>query len=203
MRKLLLLSAIIFFCGIVSAQKTALEKVVDSSCKCLNGLRGKIKNGDDFNKLGQGCIMSAAAPYLEEIAKDEGISMDSLDSDGGEKLGQKIGIKLATSCPAFLEMYAQYGQNEEESSVVKGTVKGTITLVDPSSGNFTLTIKDDAGKLTKLTWLTYFEGADDYKANPLLLKGKKAEITWVQVELYSVKQKDFIVVKEVTGLSVK
>lgn len=202
MRKFIIVFVITLTGGIVSAQKTALEKVVDSSCKCLNEIKGKIKNTDDFNKLGQGCIMQAAAPHLEEIAKDEGIPLEKMDEDGGEKIGEKIGIKLATSCPAFLELFTQFGQDDEEQGVIKGSVKGTIINVEVND-QLTLTLKDDAGKLTKLTWLTYFEGADEYKTNPLVLKGRKAELNWVQVELYAVKQKDFILVKEITKLSVK
>ena len=193
------MAAVCFFTTGVTAQKTALEKAVDSSCKCLNEVKSRIKSSAEFEELGQGCVIKAAAAHMEAIAQEEGISLEKLDDETGEKIGEKIGMKLALNCPAFLELFMKYGDMDEED-VIKGEAKGTVTNVEATDHVY-VTVKDAAGKLTRVIWLDYFEGADEYKANPLLLKGKKVTIAWVQAEIYSVKQKDFISIKKISKLA--
>ncbi|MET0394126.1 MAG: hypothetical protein ABW019_13330 [Chitinophagaceae bacterium] len=199
MRKLLFIVTVCFLTANAAAQKTALEKAVDSSCKCLNEVKSRIKSSKDFDELAQNCILKASAIHFEAIAKEEGIDFEKLDDETGEKIGEKIGMKLALSCPAFLELFMQYGDVDDED-VIKGEVKGTVTYVEATDHVY-VTVKDAAGKLTKVIWLDYFEGADEYKANPLLLKGKAVTISWVQAEIYSVKQKDFISIKRISKLA--
>lgn len=184
------------------AQKTALEKAVDSTCKCINIQRPKITSKQTFNELVTKCIMQCAMPYMDDIAKEENIT--ALDEDDGEKIGQKIGMKLAVACPSFLELIAKYEMDDkdEKGEILTGTIKGTITDVTVADYVY-LHVKDGAGKITKILWLDYFSGSDDYKENPTVLKGKTASLEWSQIELYAVKQKDFVTVKKITKLEVK
>lgn len=199
MKKLLFIATVCLLAVNAMAQKTALEKVVDSSCKCLTESKARIKSSKDFDELGQECFIKSSAPYLEAIAKEEGLSVDSLDDELGERIGEKIGMKLALSCPAFLELLMEYGGIAEKEEM-RGEATGVVTNVETADHVY-VTVKDGTGKLTRVIWLDYFEGADKYKADPSSLKGKKVNIRWVQADIYSVKQKDFIPVKKISKLA--
>lgn len=194
------LTLFIFFTATAQDKRMAIDKAVDSTCKCLEAAKDKIKTPADFNKYGEGCIIKSAMPFLEEIAKEENIPIDLLD-DGeeiGEKLGNKIGMKLVTDCPAFLDLVAQYAGDGDEGEVT-GKVNGTVSSVEVGEHLY-INVREQSGKVVKLVWLQYFPGADDFKSSPDTLKGKKVNIQWKQVELYTVKQKDFITVKQLTKL---
>jgi hypothetical protein len=200
MRKTLLLFLSSAFSAILFAQKTALDKAADSTCKCLTAVRDKIKSSQAFDEKGQACILKSVAPFLADISKEENISLEELNKDVGEKLGNKIGYKLFATCPAFAELASQYiaGENEEATSETTGIV--TDVLI---SDQIYLNVKDKTGKIIKLAWIEYFPGSDDYKTAPASLKGKKVTLEWKQIELYNVKQKDFITTKEITRLSLQ
>jgi hypothetical protein len=183
-------------------QKSSMDKAVDSTCKCLEAIKDKIKNSADFDKLGQGCIIKAALPYIEGISKEENIPIKELNEDVGEKLGQKIGMKLISGCPAFMELISLYSNDNKDSDIVTGKSSGVVTNVDISDHVY-LNIKESSGKITKVIWVEYFPGSDEYKSNPAALKGKQVEVEWKQTEIYYIAQKDFAIVKQVSKLTVK
>ena len=191
---------IILICCATSAftQKKYLDIVVDSTCKCLERGKDKIKNADDLDKLGERCILKAAMPYLDSFSKDENIPVEDLNDEIGNKIGQKIGMKLITSCPSFVDMMALYSEENEDTDIVTGVVTGVQV-----SDHVYLNIKEPSGKITKLVWVQYFPGADAYKSNPAKLNGKKVSVEWKESEIYHIAKKDFISVKLITGLTVK
>ena len=206
MKKAILFTLTFFTVFIATAQtkRTAIDKAVDSTCKCLEAAKDKIKSEADFDKIGEGCIIKSAMPFLSEIAKEENIPIDLLD-DGeeiGEKLGNKIGMKLIIDCPAFLDLIAQYANNEGDEAEVTGKTSGTVSSVETGEHLY-INVREQSGKVVKLVWLQYFPGADDFKSSPDALKGKKVKIQWKQVELYTVKQKDFITVKQLVKLELE
>jgi hypothetical protein len=91
---------------------------------------------------------------------------------------------------------------EEEKNTTSGKISGIVTAVQVTDHVY-ITIKETSGTLTKLAWVFYFPGADDYKANPAKLKGKKVEAEWLEEEIYVIGKKDFVLVKAVSGLGVK
>ncbi len=184
------------------AQKSAIDKAVDSCCKCLEAIKDKIKSPADFDKYGQGCIVKGAMPFINEISKEEQIPIEDLDEDIGEKLGQKIGLKLVSECTVFLELIAQYASEDEEEDAVTGKVSGVVSSVDIMEYVY-LNIKESSGKVVKVIWVEYFSGSDDFKNDPALLKGKNVEASWKQAEIYNISQKDFITVKKLTSLKLK
>lgn len=206
MKQAFLLVLTIFIVTVATAQKrSAIDKAVDSTCKCLEAVKAKIKSPEDFDKYGEGCVIKSAIPFLPEIAKEEKIPLDELGDDDeiGDKMGKKIGLKLVTDCPVFLELVAQYsGEDDEDEGEVTGKLKGTVTSVE-AGDHLYINVKEETGKIVKLVWLQYFPGVDDFKSSPDALKGKKVSVQWKQVEVYAVKQKDFVTVKQVVKLAVE
>jgi hypothetical protein len=206
MNKKILLAFFLLSTSQLFAQQTGIEKASDSTCKCLESVKDKIKNTADFNKYGLGCIAKSALPYFEEISKQEGINIDNLDNEEGQKIGRKIGFKLAMTCPLFVDLIKDFDSDDMKTGSGTGksaaVVSGTVINVELTDHAY-ITVKDDAGKIFKLVWVQYFEGSDAYKANPLLLKQKKVAITWESAEIYNVKQRDFLNVKAITKLEIR
>ena len=196
------LAVIIFFCFAIpaSAQKNYLDKVVDSTCKCLEAAKGNIKTAAAFDNVGQACIIKAAGPYLDSFSRDENIPIEDLDDKIGEKIGRKIGMKLVGSCPVFMDLMALYSEEEEDKDIVKGTTTGLVTGVQITDHVY-IEIKEPSGKITKVVWLQYFPGADAYKSSPSKLKGKQVEVEWKQEGIYFIAKKDFDMVKAITRLN--
>lgn len=198
------LTVIISFCCSVSAftQKNYLDKVADSTCKCLEVGKSKVKNAATFDKLGEACFAKGAGPYLDSFAKDENIPVEELTNDIATKLGQKIGLKLVASCPVFIDLMAAYSEDEVNNNIVTGTATGLVTAVQISDHVY-VTVKDYSGKITKMVWLEYFPGADEYKSNPARLKGRQIEVEWKEAEIYHIVKKDFNAIKAITKLVVQ
>ncbi len=186
----------------VFAQSTYLDKVADDACRCFETAKDKIKNEADFNKAAENCISTAMMPYLDSFSKDENVPVEELDKEVGAKIGQKMGVKLAKSCPVFLQLVTDYALDKEEDDIVTGTATGLITAVHITDHVY-LDIKGSSGKITKVVWLHYFPGADDYKSSPARLKGKKVEVEWLEQEIYFIAKKDFGLVKAISKLGIK
>lgn len=202
MKKSLIAIILIAFTVPAFSQKSYLDKVADSTCKCMEAGKNTVKTESDLDKLGERCIMKSALPFIDSFAKEEGLKVDEIDSEFGNKVGQKIGMKLLTSCPVFVELMATFSSGTDDEEIITGKITGTVTDVTMSDHVY-LNIKESNGKITKLTWIEYFPGADDYKASPARLKGKQVEAEWQQTEIYNVSKKDFVGVKVVRGLRVK
>ncbi|TMI69735.1 MAG: hypothetical protein E6H09_18775 [Bacteroidetes bacterium] len=202
MKKYILSIILAGFASSAFTQKNYLDKVTDSTCKCLEAGKAKVKSEADLDKLGENCILKAATPYLDSFSRDENVKIEDLDGEIGNKIGQKIGMKLVTNCPAFVELIATFSNSQDEPEVVTGKTSGTVTAVTTSDHIF-LSIKEASGKITRLAWIEYFPGADEYKSNPALLKGKQVEVEWKQSEIYNIANKDFAIVKVISKLRVK
>ena len=200
MKKYLILGLI--FCGTISAfaQKNYVDNVADSACKCMEAIKNKIKNASDFDKQAEACILNAALPYMDTFAKEENIPVEELNEDMGSILGKKIGMKLVANCPLFIELAQAYSAGDEKD-IVTGTATGVVTAVQISDHVY-LTIKEASGKITKVVWMYYFTGADDYKANPARVKGRKVEVDWEEADIYFIVKKDFSTVKAISKLTV-
>lgn len=201
MKKYLLMACC---CLAVSAytQKGYMDKITDSACKCVEAVKAQVKTMADFDKVGEECLMNATTPYLDSIAKEENIPAEEFTEDTWNKIGQKIGVRLAGNCPAFVKLIAAFPDAGESAGAVTGKVSGVIAAVQITDHVY-ITIKEPSGTITKLAWVYYFPGSDDYKANPAKLKGKKVEANWTEDEIYVIAKKDFVVVKVLGELVVK
>jgi hypothetical protein len=182
------------------SQQTYIDTIATNACKCFEAGKSSVKSSADFNKLGEDCLSEASTPYLEQYAIEEGIEIDNLTEEMGNKLGRKVGMKLATRCPVFVELVNAFPDEEENSST--GKTSGIVTAVQITDHVY-ITVKEPSGTLTRLVWVFYFDGADAYKANPAKLKGKKIEAEWLEEEIYQVAKKDFVLMKVLSGLEVK
>ena len=202
-----ILSTVLIIAGlqIIYAQGTsAVDKVTKSTCDCFTKQKDNIKNEADAEKILGVCLLKAASDKLPALQKE--LKLKTWNEAAGNKLGQAVGLKLATECPVFLEKMMGVKTEKEApktqlASTEKSNFIGEVVKIE-TDGYTYIHIKNEAGRITKFLWLEYFKGSDDYKQKPELLIGKKVEIQWQQVEIYNAKLNDYSNEKEVMELKI-
>ncbi|MES2776170.1 MAG: hypothetical protein V4722_18475 [Bacteroidota bacterium] len=208
MKKIILPFALVLtgYQALHSQATPALDKVSKATCDCMTKQKDKIKTQADAERIISVCMMQTAGDNLTALQKE--LKIKTMDMAGGKKLGQAVGIKLASDCPVFMEkmMQIQGGgvetptDNSKLTATEKSNFMGEIVQVE-TDGYLYVHIKNEAGRITKFLWLEYFKGSDPYKANPQLLVGKKVEIQWQQIEIYNAKLNDYVDAKEIRELT--
>ena len=128
MKNLFLLFVTLFFVLPLAAQEDDLVKLLsDQTCECLeqSGLSGADMEQMQV-KLGV-CLLEKAMPYLDRIETELGINLLEDGAAGGEKLGEKIGMRMAVECPVFLNFVEQVMQEGNELDHSDRTVVGTVS----------------------------------------------------------------------------
>src|SRR6185436_1093669 len=113
------------------------------------------------------------------------------DSDAMEKFGRSVGMRMAGVCPKVFEGFMTDTKNSSSTVEDDIEVSGSIKSVDVKE-MVSLILRDDSGKEHKLLWLHYFNGSDDFVADPKKLVGKKVSATYKIVDVYSYNLKGYI-----------
>lgn len=190
--KVHLITALIILSSYVSfAQKDYMEIIAQKSCECLEQL-------EDFNsealnmKLGL-CMIEVAEPYSDELLEDHGIDFAEIDVHG-ERLGELIGMKMASACPStLLEIAEKMEQQEaavnEVSEPVAGdlyTTSGRVTRI--SEELFVeFSIRDNDGQPRKFYWLSFVRSNVELIDNYQDLKDKNVTVIYKSEELFDAR----------------
>jgi hypothetical protein len=182
-----------------------MKLVVKDVCEELSTKNLSGKNMDELQMEIGMAFMPALMKHKDALEKELG--GDITDKAGMEKLGQAIGMRLFTECPAFLKIMGDM----DPSALDKPTkipvtigggasIKGTLLKVVP--GELThLLVKDSKGKTVKIWWMDYFDGSDDMADNPQKMINKKVTVDYTEKEVYNVALKQYIKIKVATGIS--
>jgi hypothetical protein len=148
-------------------------------------------------------MMPLFVKYEEQLKEVYGIS-DFTNADDMEKVGREIGMKLASDCPIFLKFITQFQGIKPGNTPKKNSSTITGNFIKLVSGDISyFQIKDKTGKIEKIWWMEYFEGADALTNNIKLLLNKKVMVTYTEREIYNASIKDYMKVKVATGMEVK
>ncbi len=122
------------------------------------------------------------------------------DSKQMEALGEAVGEKLAFTCPAFLKLITtnrallNAALDKPEETLIKGTLIKIVT------GDFTsLHIRTAQGKIEKLWWMQYFDGANLLMEGSQLLN-KYLVLSYSEHEVYNAAQKEYVKIKVIKGI---
>lgn len=164
-----------------------MTKIAEKTCDCLKHVPDTLTKDGLYMQLGL-CMMSASEPYKKQIKKDHNINMDKLDEADGEKLGQVVGLKMATVCPNELIAFtqrAEVGKSTPPDSE-KSKFTGKVIKIDEDMF-IAFTLKDEEGRALKFYWLSFissdFEMVTKYKT----LMSRSIKISYTQRELFDAK----------------
>lgn len=190
---------------LATAQETALDKITKATCECMDGKDlTKFDQAQFEQELGM-CMFTNASPYMEALQKEEGI--DITDQASFQKVGEKVGQKLATGCPKlFGKMMELY------SSEVETTTSSEVRQVFLAEGQFVAVqdgpmavfqIKTADGKVTPFLWLQAFEGSKAFQTNASAMAGKSLKVFYEEQELFQAKTGTYQKYKVVQKVEIK
>ena len=166
----------------------AYESVAKETCECIEK--------EDLSKLSKDQIKAQLGICMIGSPSIQKLNLDLSDPEAGRKMGEKVGVKMATICPSVFKYFI--GSEDTEEGTTKQT-EGTIKKLTEGEFNY-LTIKETNGREVKLIWLRYFKGSEELIEKMGKLEGKKVKITFEEVECYSPQAKSYLVLKEIREL---
>jgi hypothetical protein len=212
MKKILTLVAIIT-CFTTNAQITK-----DSLLKVLSKEACEEVNKKDLNTLdknnAQAEISMLLAPvmmnHLDDIQTVYGGSIT--DQNTMTKLGMDLSMKLATTCPKFVElslkMASADGMEDKikkmntQSDNAEDVIKGTFLSLN--AGDITtISVAEAKGKTTKLYWLEYFDNADKLITNNKKYLNKKVKVSYTEKSVYDFVRKNYKTIKVIASIDLQ
>lgn len=203
MRKILFATTLLVSLNI-SAQKTTkdslVKKISDEVCIEMNKIvseKRKIANLEVTLGL---AMMPALGKYNKEIKEVYGY--DALDDNENNKVTDDVGDYIATNCPAFLQIIAE--NSEATSRLISGensgtgNIKGSFVKLTEAEFSY-VEVKNAKGKLEKIYWMDFFDGAT-LLSEPNKLANKKVNVTYIEKEVYRVSIKEYVKIKVITGI---
>ena len=135
--------------------------------------------------------------HLKEIKEIYGA--DAFEDNTMEKIGEDLGILMASDCPAFLKLVANNMKDEGQKDK-----ELTATFLKITHGDFSyFEVKTSSGKIEKIYWFEFFEGSNEIVENIAKYTNKKVEITYFEKEVYKASLKDYVKIKVVKSISLK
>jgi len=170
------------------------QKLAQETCDCISK-----KDLKDANKKS---IEMALGFCLLEVIQQNGIELEITDPKAMRSFGEKVGLQMAPLCPSVFGYLIDEANKTESDKPQVSSLSGKIKSVE-EDGFLFVTLKEDGGKETRLIWLHYFNGSDDYLTNPRKLIGKKVTIEYQSTECYLPKIKGYFAYKEITNLEIE
>jgi hypothetical protein len=188
MKKLILLPLVILLFNAVYAQDY-MNNILESTCNCAGKVSDTLEM-NQFNMAIGACMIEAAMPYKKQLKKEHGVNLDKFDLDA-EKLGTIIGVKMASYCPDVLLRLTQKSQKKETPEVSKEEIIiGKVVKIDTDLF-VVFHLRDEKGKTTKLTWLTFVESDVDHTSDYSSMVGKSLEIQFRREDMFDPKLNEY------------
>ena len=145
--------------------------------------------------------MEKMGSYQSEL--QEKLNVDFSDQAALQAMGQKVGMKMAATCPETMMKIAQVQSAPAAPGAAEPVSRLEGTVVDVQGDEFTfLSVKDAGGRTQKFLWLRYFEGSDAFLSNPKALIGKKVLLSYAPLETFSLKLNEYLKRNEIKTLEV-
>ena len=197
----------------MTAQKSAIDKVANAACDCINNseLDESMTQQDAELFLGQ-CMAPSIMENMEALMKE--MKLKEFNQESGYQIGIEVGKKLGAMCPKFIELsiiMARNANSEEESTEeyddAGEQVEGEYTEEDAEIGILTgRYVREEGGAQRyivinvdgveeKLLWLYWFDGSDHIQADPSFYLNKEVYVEYVDLDMFDGISRSYIPVK--------
>ena len=220
MKKIILTLFIAAHAFAMNAQKSAIEKVANAACDCINNteLDESMTQEDTELLLGQ-CMAPSIMENMEALMKE--MNLKEFNRETGHLIGLEVGKKLAATCPKFIELSliiarnanndvpeeeaydesesdveieSEYGEEDAEIGVIQGR------FVREEGGAQRYIVINVDGVEEKLLWLYWFDGADDLLADPSFYLNREVYVEYVSFEMFDGISRSYVPVKVLVSL---
>lgn len=175
-----------------SAKDSLMTALANEACTEISKSDYSNKSLDELQvDLGM-AMMPSFQNHQEEIEKY--FNVDFTDQKAMQQIGTQIGLKLATSCPAFLKLMRDKSADLAGISGSKpvisagGIVSGTLSKIVPGEVTY-FVVKSGEGKMEKIWWMEYFKGAEKISSANI---NKPLKISYIEKDMYNSTLKDYI-----------
>lgn len=218
MKKIILTLFIAAHAFAMNAQKSAIDKVANAACDCINNseLDESMTQQDAELFLGQ-CMAPSIMENMDALMKE--LKLKEFNQESGYQIGIEVGKKLGAMCPKFIELSIIMARNanqevpvEEEydesgsEAVVEseyeddeiGVIQGRFVREEGGAQRYIVINVD--GVEEKLLWLYWFDGADDLLADPSFYLNREVYVEYVSFEMFDGISRSYVPVKVLVSL---
>jgi hypothetical protein len=213
MKKIILTLFIAAHAFAMNAQKSAIDKVANAACECINNneLDPLMTQQDAELFLGQ-CMGPSIMANMEALMKE--MKLKEFNQESGYQIGIEVGKKLAAMCPKFIELsiimarnansevepteeYDDAGEQVEEEYAEEDAEIGVLTgrYVREEGGAQRYIVINVDGIEEKLLWLYWFDGSDDIQADPSFYLNKEVYVEYVSMDMFDGISRSYVPVK--------
>jgi hypothetical protein len=213
MKKIFLVFFVAFFSLTTFAQRSAIDKVANAACECINSteLNTDMTAIDAELMLGQ-CMAPSIMENMEALMKE--MKLKEFNQETGYQIGIEVGKKLGLICPKFIELSIILAHNAnteaettEEYDVSAVQEEGEYSEEDAEIGILTgRYVREEGGAQRyivvnvdgveeKLLWLYWFDGSDDIQADPSFYLNKEVYIEYVNMDMFDGISRSYVPVK--------
>lgn len=187
---ILLISSIFFVLNGLAQTKAELDTLAQKTCNCLAGKQLTGTSTDDLKVTLGVCL-------IEQI---QVLGLDvELTEETGMELGKKVGLIMVGKCPNVFASLAKEKIKEKEEAK-KSIISGKIKSIEEKEYSTLVVKEESSGKETKLLWIFYFTGSDEFREDPKKLIGKKVKLTYSIQDVYNQKSRDYVTSKIINKL---
>ena len=218
MKKVILTLFIAAHAFAMNAQKSAIDKVANAACDCINNseLDESMTQQDAELFLGQ-CMAPSIMENMDALMKE--LKLKEFNQESGYQIGIEVGKKLGAMCPKFIELSIimarnanqevpveeEYDESESEAVVESeyeddeiGVIQGRFVREEGGAQRYIVINVD--GVEEKLLWLYWFDGADDLLADPSFYLNREVYVEYVSFEMFDGISRFYVPVKVLVSL---
>jgi hypothetical protein len=193
------------------AQRSALDKVANAACDCINAteISEDMSTSDAELMLGQ-CMAPSIMENMDALMKE--MKLKEFNQESGYQIGIEVGKKLGAMCPKFIELSIVIARNANAQSVDEeyeespteveeyatedaeiGVIQGRFVREEGGAQRYIVVNVD--GMEEKLLWLYWFDGADDIQADPSVYLNREVYVEYMNIDMFDGISRNYIPVK--------
>ena len=195
------------------AQRSAIDKVANAACDCINTseVNNDMTSMDAELMLGQ-CMAPSMMENMDALMKE--MKLKEFNQEAGYQIGIEVGKKLGAMCPKFIELSIILArnansemENSEEYDVTAEQAESDYAEEDAEIGIITgRYVREEGGAQRyivvnvdgveeKLLWLYWFDGSDDIQADPSFYLNKEVYVEYVDMDMFDGVSRSYVPVK--------
>ena len=193
------------------SQEAALNKVAQKVCDYMKTDEYKAMDKQEKTMKMGFKMIEFYGTFRDEFDED---AISTFNEEAGRKLGEKIGLRMATICPnELMEMAAEYmdedededssitmeEEEEEVEETVINSVEGNITAIENDVLTY-ISVKDTKGKTHKILITEKFDGVDVINKSNLR---KDVSLDFIEQQFYDLSERDYVYKKVLKSITLK
>lgn len=220
MKKTILVLLIAAHAFAMNAQKSAIDKVANAACECINNTElDENMNQQDAEVFLAQCMAPSIMANMDALMKE--MKLKEFNQESGYQIGMEVGKKLGAMCPKFIELSVimarnanaetppedTYDESESDSELEAeyveedaevGVAVGRFVREEGGSQRYIVVNVD--GVEEKFLWLYFFDGSDDLIADPSFYLNHEVYVEYINFEMFDGISRSYVPVKVLVSL---